>query len=109
MPPTEKKRYTVTDFEFPPPDYPAAIGAAYSNLVRINDGYADEKSFICIDEGFRAAIRYMEEKLTTHNSTMPKLHRAVCGHCYGSKKMCDNCYSGSRFYPLCRADEVALA
>ena len=70
MPPTENKRYTVSSFEFPPPDYPSAIGAAYSKLVRINDGYADEKSFICIDEGFRAAIRYVEEKLTAHNSAM---------------------------------------
>ena len=74
MPPTENKRYTVSSFEFPPPDYPSAIGAAYSKLVRINDGYADEKSFICIDEGFRAAIRYVEEKLTAHN----RARNAIC-------------------------------
>ena len=66
MPPVENKRYTVSNFEFPPPDYPSAIGGAYNKLVQINDGYADTKSFICFDEGFRAAMEYMEQKLTAH-------------------------------------------
>ena len=66
MPPVENKRYTVSNFEFPPPDYPSAIGGAYNKLVQINDGYADAKSFNCFDEGFRAAIKYMEQKLTAH-------------------------------------------
>jgi hypothetical protein len=50
----------------------------------------------------------VSQKPTT-NSAMPKPHRAVCSHCYGSKEMCDNCDNGSRFYPLCRADGVASA
>ena len=56
-----------------------------------------------------AATEAAEERLTSTTSAMAKPHRAVCGHCYGSKDMCDNCDNGSRFYPLCRADGVASA
>lgn len=67
MPPVENKRYTVGEFEFPPPDYPLAICAAYNRLNDTAVGYADMKSFICFDAGFRAALDFMEQKLTEHN------------------------------------------
>jgi hypothetical protein len=64
MPPTSNKKYSVSDFEFPPPDYPMAIGGAYNNFKDTTDGYGDMKSFICYDAGFRAALEFMEQKFT---------------------------------------------
>jgi|GEM_PF-4528210 len=40
-----------------------AIGEAYNEFVKSTNEYGDIKSFIGFDAGFRAALKYMEEKL----------------------------------------------
>jgi len=56
-----------------------------------------------------AAQRAEAQPAQATNSAMPKPHRSVCSHCYGSAEMCGSCDNGSRFYPLCREQGVASA
>jgi hypothetical protein len=95
MPPYENKKYTVIDFEFPPADYPEMTGRAYLELKNSVEGYGDMKSFMCFDAGFRAALKYMEQKFTAHNSEIAP-PCTVCGSSdtrYVNAIICDNCAS----------------
>lgn len=76
--------------EFPPVDYPNAIGLAYSEFKDTSEGYGDMNSFVCFDAGFRAALQFLEKKFTSHNTkSMP------CGDC-------GECCHESRFSSKCK-------
>lgn len=84
------KKYNVSDFEFPPPDYPMAIGGAYNSFKDDSDGYGDMKSFICFDAGFRAALEFVEQKLTAYNSKSTQ-GCVICGCNISLKGYCAGC------------------
>lgn len=78
MPPYKNKRYTVIDFEFPPVDCPELTGKAYMEFKDTTEGYGDMKSFMLFDAGFHAALKYMEQKFTAHNSVIAPCEK--CSH-----------------------------